>query len=299
MSTIALPLLVVGAVVLGALDRLGDPLDAVESGVPGRSDRGELLDSSRELLVVHVVPLLPPVRRGVHQADPVEHAEVLGHRLPGDRQLLAEARRRARAAREQQVEHPPAGRVADGRPEGGVDHHAHELATRLSAYVRSCGMKWSQPCAWSAYAASRTAASQPISRKPVSVIRSDVPLPVGVSSKTTSRELPTSASSSIACVHRKAKRRGGSDSTTVIATTLARGLASSPQISSPVAPGADELRLMSSGHHSLRCSGRLTTSKTTSGEAWTWISRSMLAYSMRTPGLVVQRLVADDGRPAG
>jgi hypothetical protein len=28
------------------------------------------------------------------------------------------------------------------------------------------------------------------------------------------------------------------------------------------------------------CSGRLTTSKTTSGEASTWISRSMLPYSM-------------------
>ena len=36
----------------------------------------------------------------------------------------------------------------------------------------------------------------------------------------------------------------------------------------------------SSGHHSRMCSGRLTTSKTTSGEASTWMSRSMVPCSM-------------------
>ena len=56
-------------------------------------------------------------------------------------------------------------------------------------------MKKSQPSTCSWYAASRTAASQPLSRKPVSVIRTSVPAPDGSSSKVTSSELPGAASS--------------------------------------------------------------------------------------------------------
>src|SRR3954451_1249047 len=107
--------------VLGVLDRLGDPLDPLQPGVPCRPDRRQLGHRAGELLVVHPVPLLPARRGRPHQADPVQHAQVLGHRLAADRQLLPQAGRGAVAGPEQEVEHPPPRRVPDGRPEVVVD----------------------------------------------------------------------------------------------------------------------------------------------------------------------------------
>ena len=50
-----------------------------------------------------------------------EHGEVLGDRLPADRELLAERGRRPVSVDQQQVEHPAPGRVADRRPQLVVD----------------------------------------------------------------------------------------------------------------------------------------------------------------------------------
>ena len=83
----------------------------------------------------------------------------------------------------------------------------------------------------------------------------------------TSSELPSPATWSAGCVQRKVNDRGGRASTTVNGTT-APSAAGSPKTISPTAPGTGSY-LASSGHHSLRCSGLLTTSKTISGVAST------------------------------
>ena len=67
---------------LAALNPLCDRLDALQPGVPGRADRGELGDRPGELVLAHLVAPLAPRRNGLHQTDPVEHAEMLGDRLP-------------------------------------------------------------------------------------------------------------------------------------------------------------------------------------------------------------------------
>jgi len=108
-------------VLLGLLDRLGDPLDPLQSGVPCGADRGQLSDSARQLRLVDPVALLAADRRHSDQRDAVEHREVLGHRLPGDRQLVAQSRRRATAVGEEEIDHASPGRVADRRPQVVVD----------------------------------------------------------------------------------------------------------------------------------------------------------------------------------
>jgi hypothetical protein len=85
--------------------------------------------------VVHPVSLLPARRRRPDQADPVEDAEVLGHRLPGDRQLPAQRGGRAVALGQQQVEQPAPRRVPDRRPELVVDPLGHRRAHGRRASV--------------------------------------------------------------------------------------------------------------------------------------------------------------------
>src|SRR3954447_12728160 len=130
----------------------------------------------------------------------------------------------------------------------------------------------------SLYCCSSSATSQPISRKPVSVILSNVPPRDGVSSKVTSNELPSAATSSAGCVQRNENVSGGRASTTVNGTTVPPALRS-PNTMCPADPGVGSY-CASSGHHSLRWSGLLTTSKTTVGEASTKISRVMAPSSM-------------------
>ena len=126
-----------------ALDRLGDPLDPLQPGVPGGADRGQLRDGSGELGVVDAVALLPARRGRPHHRHPVEDVEMLRHRLPGDRQLLAQRGGGAVAVGEQQVEDPSPGRVADRRPEVVVDAlrdaGRHGRTPRVSTYGTSRG----------------------------------------------------------------------------------------------------------------------------------------------------------------
>ena len=75
---------------LAALDPFGEPLDPLQPCVPGRANGGQLGDRAGELSLVHLVVARAPGRRHVHQADAVKHTEVLGDRLPGDGQPLAE-----------------------------------------------------------------------------------------------------------------------------------------------------------------------------------------------------------------
>ena len=83
----------------------------------------------------------------------------------------------------------------------------------------------------------------------------------------TSSELPSAATSSAGCVQRNENVRGGRASTTVNGTT-APPASRSPKTISPADPGVGSYRA-SSGHHCLRWSGLLTTSKTISGDAST------------------------------
>src|SRR5215213_9111728 len=130
-----------GSALLAALNCFGDPLDATQPGVPGGADRGQLRDRAGELGLVHFVEALASGRRDVDQPDPVKYAQVLGDRLPRDRQLLTQRGRRAAAVGQQQVEHPPPGRVPHRRPELVVDGDAHGVDTSRATYVTRRGMK--------------------------------------------------------------------------------------------------------------------------------------------------------------
>jgi hypothetical protein len=100
-----------------------------------------LRDRAGELGLVHLVEALASGRRDVDQPDPVEYAEVLGDRLPRDRQPLAQRRRGSAAVGQQQVEHLPPGWVAHRRPEIVVDGDAHGVDTSRSTYVTRRGRK--------------------------------------------------------------------------------------------------------------------------------------------------------------
>src|SRR4051812_45964897 len=124
MSTISF-LLCVWFVVLRSLDRLGDPLDPLQAGVPRRADRCQLGDSASQLSVVDAIALLAAGRCGPNKVDAIEDREMLGHGLSGDRQLIAQCGRGASAVDEQQIEHPPPHWITDRRPQVVVDplHH--------------------------------------------------------------------------------------------------------------------------------------------------------------------------------
>src|SRR3954471_4882603 len=104
-------------------------------------------------------------------------------------QLLAEGGCRSVAIRQEQVDHPSPGRVPDCRPKVVVDNDSHWVETSCVRYSPRRGRWVSQPTQCCLYCSSRTAASQPISRNPVSVSRTTVPAPDGTSSKVTSSEL--------------------------------------------------------------------------------------------------------------
>src|SRR3954468_4834475 len=190
-----------------ALDPLRDPANAIEARVPIVADLGQLGHGETESRLVDVVQLLPAGDRRAYQADPLENRQVLGDRLTGHRQPLAQARGGAAPVGEQQVEDAPPGRVADRRPELVVHQDAEVPALIRSACATSLGRKRSQPLTWSACQAAALASSQPRSRNPVSVKRRRVPLPDGSSSMTTRRELPGEAVSPSLWVHRKEKCR--------------------------------------------------------------------------------------------
>src|SRR5579859_1321079 len=130
-----------GSALLAALDCFGDALDAAQAGVPGGADRRQLRDGAGELSLVDFVEAFAPGRRGVDQADPVEHAEMLRDRLARDRQALAECRRGAAAVGQQQVEHLAPDGVADGGPEFVVYGDAHGVDTKPATYVTRRGRK--------------------------------------------------------------------------------------------------------------------------------------------------------------
>ena len=210
---------------------------------------------------------------------------MLGHRLTGHRQVLAQAGRR-----------PDCPRSAAGRASGAGSGRRRPTRDRRRPSRSSpcCTLTWPHPpssrtpataagsgpsrLTCSAYSAATFASSQPRSRKPVSVSRSErAAVAAGSSSKRTRNELPVAADSPSSWVQRKENSRGGIASTTVNCTQV-RSSSVSPN---PIRrlPGTAGYSA-SSGHHSRRCSGLLTTSKTTSGEASMWISRSMVPNSV-------------------
>ena len=78
----------------------------------------------------------------VHQAGPVEHHQVPGDRLPRHREPRAQAGRGPAALGEQQVEHPPPGRVAHRGPERVVHYRAHRAAPRYVATYGASRDRW-------------------------------------------------------------------------------------------------------------------------------------------------------------
>ena len=112
---------------------LGDAGDATQPAVPAGADGGELLGGPGELGVVDAVAALATGGGAVDEARSVEHREVLGHGLAGDRQLLAQRGGRRRAVDQQEVEHPAPGRVADGRPQLVVDGGRHDATPTVGA----------------------------------------------------------------------------------------------------------------------------------------------------------------------
>ena len=132
---------VVVGLVLSALDRLGDPLDAPQPRVPGRPDRGQLGHRAGELRVVDPVAHLATGGRDADQAGAVEHAEMLRDRLARHRQVLAEARGRSLAIGQEQVEHPTTRGVPDRRPEVVVHGDRHDDDTSRATYSPRRGMK--------------------------------------------------------------------------------------------------------------------------------------------------------------
>src|SRR4051795_7043842 len=128
---------------LAALDRFGDPLDPLQSGVPCRADGSELSDSPRQLGVVHPIPLLAAGWRCPNQGDSVEDCEMLRHGLASDRKLIAQCRCRTAAVGEEQIEHPPPRRITDRGPQVIIDlvedGSAHRRTLRLAVYGASRG----------------------------------------------------------------------------------------------------------------------------------------------------------------
>ena len=92
---------------------------------------GELVGGPGELGVVDAVAALPTGGGAVDESDAVEHREVLGDGLAGDRQLLAQRRGGAGAVGQQEVEQPATGRIADGRPQVVVDGGRHAATSTV------------------------------------------------------------------------------------------------------------------------------------------------------------------------
>jgi hypothetical protein len=67
------------------------------------------------------------------QSYPAEHGEVFGHGLAGHGEALAEGGRRSAVPGEQQVQHLPACRVPDRRPQLVVDGHAAHRVAAMAA----------------------------------------------------------------------------------------------------------------------------------------------------------------------
>src|SRR3954468_12218141 len=131
---------VVVAVVPSPFDLLGDPLYAAQPGVPGVAHGLQLGDRAGQLRLVDLEVPFSAGGGGVHEPDPVQHGEVLGDRLPGDREPVAQRGGGAVPLAEQQVDHGAPGGIADRRPQVLVDRGGHEVATSRATYSPSFGM---------------------------------------------------------------------------------------------------------------------------------------------------------------
>ena len=92
----------------------------------------EHLPVTRQAVAKHLA-VLATSGGAVDEAGPVEHRQVLGDGLAGDRQLLAQRRGRPGAVDQQEVEHPAPGRVAHSRPELVVDGGRHDATPTVRA----------------------------------------------------------------------------------------------------------------------------------------------------------------------
>src|ERR1700742_3103158 len=178
-------------------DRFGDPLDTTKARVPRRPDRVQLRSGSGEFGFVDPITLFATFGVPAHQSGAVQHAEVFGDGLPRDGEALAERGRGVGAVGEQQVEHMATGRIADRGPEVVVDlvgrAARHDRSRSVATYGPRLGRKMSHPRLWSRWCQSRSAASQILSRYPVSVIVRRVPSPDAVRSNVTNSELDSVA----------------------------------------------------------------------------------------------------------
>ena len=260
-------------------------------------DLGELGDGARQLGLVDPVAPLAPGGRGVHQSDPVQHHEVLRDGLPGHRQLLAQ-----RVA----VPAPSASSRSSIRRRVGsptADHRSSSTGGQGGALgARSAR---SRPgCGQEVRPARHVLAVLLLEDRDLPALLTEPGLgqPQQRSRRRTARARRSPAAS---CRRRSASPSGwpsGSGTVRRLHVDHRERRDRSPRRrgrrrrrSHPVRARRRRSKSASSGHHSRTCSGLLITSKTTSGEASTWISRSMVPSStVATSRLLPQPLVADD-----
>jgi MarR family len=126
-----------GFPLLGRVCRLGDSLDGPEPGVPSRGGGGHRLCGGFEPLGLDGAANLATVASLGDQARFEQDRQVLGDRLPGERQFLGQRGRRGFAVGHQHVKEATASRLGHRRPQrvdvlGGVGAAAGGTRLRWS-----------------------------------------------------------------------------------------------------------------------------------------------------------------------
>ena len=191
------------------LDGLGDPLDALQPGVPGRADVGQLGGGAGELGLVDPVAPLAPGR--VACTSPTRSSTprclATAWRVTG-RCSLRRGRGPA-AVGQQQVEHPSPGRVPDRRPEVVVDHRCSCAAPSLPAYTGDARQEEVPAGDVVAVLCLEHGALPAHLAEPGLGHPQQRAVPCGLELEVTSSELPCAADSPAAWVQRNENSRGG------------------------------------------------------------------------------------------
>src|SRR6266446_248408 len=151
--------------------RLGDALDGFEARVPSGCDPCHRANRDVKVFRPHGVADLAALTRALHEAGAVEHREVLGDRLPGERQVRGELGGRDLAVREQEVEHLAARGVGDRFEQRLLAGRARAHLAAFGAYSRTRSMKTSQPFEWSSAYFALTSSDHSTWSKPLSTTR--------------------------------------------------------------------------------------------------------------------------------
>jgi hypothetical protein len=103
------------------VSRLGEAFDGGQAVVPLRGEVGHGPGGLVEAVGFDQVENLSTLLAPADQPGLLEHHEMLGDRLAGEGHLAGQPAGAALTVADQQVEHPAARRVADGRPQLVID----------------------------------------------------------------------------------------------------------------------------------------------------------------------------------